>query len=991
MSESIINPSQINIYGINSFINKFADSDLDILDLESIKDNFKIDYEYDESLNEITKTNLPSFTQLTFNKRVKTDEIGYSTSYNRPPLGPISNYCYCSYCKKISPEYHTEDCEFPEKKSLLLTIQGVYYYVIQNTKDNFNESINNFKTAWLEKTLTQAMLNEFLLIPSSIKLSDITNDKIEQNIPLNYTFTKIPYLDVVKSRGPSKLAYTTATQKFSNHVMITYEYFKNDDTFQTDESNKTSIRIYKNGLINIINVPSSDDDKNLLYETLVKRINESEDAVNLDYFNQSASKFSNDEYDEYEIIEQISYIHSVNSQFNMWDEKTKYSIKFNELNDLISPLNSQGKIVNGEFTTVSNNNDKQIIELTYKSNSILIVNWEHSLGRDTRSNTVTREVIKCVILPENGIKISLQIHKHGTFQMSMSYCNVTDVINSICTNLVDKSKVLLNFKLFEIVKEIFAGILTEKPNLINLSLDYFEKSNDRTIRNTVSGNAPPSKPNTTTAVCRSSDPRKGHPGLRPIPYSFKGTCPETRQYLNPIGVKGKDGLYYPCCSAKTINSEKEFKNYLINGFPNSEFQEIMYGVNKIEDTNSGILIPGSINIGAQTKAKIDGVWTPIKILGQKGKSKKPKEFLAKNLNTDNIIEVKRELLERDTRYFPGLKTLNKENLIKCIMKNYTFKNNNSNLFELENLNKIKSLINNIPDTNFNPILSTYSLPIFESLNFYVTSVPINSNMYYLYINENDSYYINIYGNKIVKGLSESINEEIILLGYLENDSEKYFVTDILYFNRPILKHFAEKIKMLQEIEETFFLTENSIEFPNYKSNIIKSSKELLQQSSDIFLIFTPESNYLNFKIWSNITIEPEITLQLIDRDKTNNYILGYEDTSLNELTNIFNDINIPKQFINSNDIKLNDYILFKFDYNLQTNELSSRKLVPLEKTNKPNMSFNETLIKLSLILNPIKESFFMNNKYGNDFIWIVPGKNKMLKYVTDGSPLIAHL
>ena len=36
----------------------------------------------------------------------------------------------------------------------------------------------------------------------------------------------------------------------------------------------------------------------------------------------------------------------------------------------------------------------------------------------------------------------------------------------------------------------------------------------------------------------------------------KGKCPEERQILDPIGVLGNDGLYYPCCSAKTIEKEK---------------------------------------------------------------------------------------------------------------------------------------------------------------------------------------------------------------------------------------------------------------------------------------------------------------------------------------------------------------------------------------------------------------------------------------------------
>lgn len=998
MSESIIDPTPINIYGINAFINKFLDSKLEILDLESIKNNFKIDFEFDESINQIQENELPSFTQLTYNKRVTSDDSSYSTSYNRPPIGPIENFCYCSYCSNISPQYHDETCPFPEKKSLFLTIQGVYYYIIQNKKESFSQNINDFKQAWLNNELTIELLNSILLIPNSIKIkkSDIKDDKIiSEKIKLDNTLTKIQYFDIVKLRGPAKLEYTTATQKFSNAIMLSYEYLKESDSskdIDTDTTKKTSIRIYKNGLINLINIPSSDHYRDILYKSLINRINESsDDAVNIDYFNRIASEFTEDEFDEYTIIDKASYIHSVNSQFNMWQNKDKYSIDFRKLNSLISPFDSSGKIVSGEFTTVStmSKSNKQIIELKYKSYSVFIINWEHSLGKDTRTQSLTREEIKCIILPTDGIKISLQIHKHGTFQMSMSYCNPSDLKNSICNKIVDKSIVPLDFKYFDLVKNIFVGILTEKPNLLGLSLDYSEESTG-IIRNTVSGNAPPNKPGTSTAVCRSSDPRPGYPGLRPIPYSFQGQCPESRQYIDPIGVLGNDGLYYPCCSAKTKKSEEEYKKYLKDGFPKNLSEEKMYGVNSKQDSNSGILVPGSLNIGASTKVYIDDKWIPAKIIGYKGKSKKPQEFLVQNLVTNKVITVNRKNLERDTRYYPGLKSFNKDQLIKCILKNLQYKKKEISILEVENLKEIKNLIT-FPDITYNPVLSIYSLPMFEKIKYHVTSVPNSSNMYFLYIKQNNSYFINLFGNKKIKGLSEYINEEIILLGFLEIESEKYYVTDILYFNKPIKIPFSEKIIMLKELEETYFLIENTIEFLTYESNIIKGSKDLLQESSDIFLVFTPELNYLDFKLWTNISIEPEITLQIIKKVKTNYYTLGYENTLLRGLTIDFNSIFIPKAFIESNQININDYILFKFDYNLQTGQLSTRILTPIEKTLKPEVSLNETLTKLSLIINPIKESFFMNNRLDEDYIWNIPRTDKILKYVSDELPLIEFL
>ena len=50
-------------------------------------------------------------------------------------------------------------------------------------------------------------------------------------------------------------------------------------------------------------------------------------------------------------------------------------------------------------------------------------------------------------------------------------------------------------------------------------------------------------------------------------------------------------------------------------------------------------------------------------------------------------------------------------------------------------------------------------------------------------------------------------------------------------------------------------------------------------------------------------------------------------------------------------VNINDYVLFKFDYNLQTGRLSTRILIPLEKTTKPEITLNQTLTKISLIIN----------------------------------------
>ncbi len=381
LNKSIIEPTDLNIYGINSFINKFEDSKEDIINLQDLKYNFKVDFTFDEEVNQIEESPLPAFTQLTFNERIVSDTTSYSSSYNRPPLGPIEKYCYCSYCSNIAPLYHSIECSFPEKKSLFLTMEGLFYYVIQKANPEFSEKLNKLREAWFSNTITQRLLNEFLLIPNSVK---IQTNQISSEIPLSNKLTTIQYFDVIILRGPTKLEYTPATQKISNAVMLSYEYTTDKiSNMDEDISKKTSIRIYKNGLINLINVPKLQVKRDTLYNSLINRINMSSDAVNIENFNKEASEYTSENFDEYSIVKNASYIHSVNSQFSMWKTKDKYLINMNKLNDIISSFDSFGKIVSGRYTTISTlpKTNKQVIKLDYqtknKKGSVYIINWEN--------------------------------------------------------------------------------------------------------------------------------------------------------------------------------------------------------------------------------------------------------------------------------------------------------------------------------------------------------------------------------------------------------------------------------------------------------------------------------------------------------------------------------------------------------------------------------------------------------------------------------------
>ena len=93
----------------------------------------------------------------------------------------------------------------------------------------------------------------------------------------------------------------------------------------------------------------------------------------------------------------------------------------------------------------------------------------------------------------------------------------------------------------------------------------------------------------------------------------------------------------------------------------------------------------------------------------------------------------------------------------------------------------------------------------------------------------------------------------------------------------------------------------SLKQTNTKLNLISNLITLGHNKNNENKVLT-ELNYLNLKLWTNISIEPDITLQVIRKSKTNYFTLGYENSELTGLTMDFNSIFIPKAFIESNQI-----------------------------------------------------------------------------------------
>lgn len=926
--------TELKIIGINMFINKFNSVE-EIIDIDKLKDSFILD------------EGETGFYKLSFSKKEVLGTETVNVTYNRPPIGPIRDGLYCTFCDNIGPDDHDEMCSFPEDDNKLnLTISGFNEYILK--KIDYSGDYKNIKDNIESRRLTQEELNEILLIPDQIIVENGTFD-IESNLNV---LTKISYLGIYKKRGPKKLAAKTETTQFLNNIIISYE----------ENDNKTSIRISKNGLLNLINIPSDKESQEKLINELIKRINES---GSVDYENfKSITGF-----DEYTYIPEKSYIHSMTGQFTLDVlEKPGHQVDFENLDTLISPYDSMGNLVGTDYTTIETSlyGDKII-----NFRGIKIIEWEYSIGRLTRKQVMSKEYIKFISIPANGIKLTSIINKFGVVMMTLSLCSDKQIRKGLCgqgtanidKNLFNDVMILFN-KLFEAESDI----------LIKKSLDSTVKTT--TNFNTVSGYAPSGKICRLTRTRKESGSKDYKEGTRPEPYSWSGTCPDPNyQYSRPEGVQDENGLWYPCCAAKTKDSIQMMKRYLLSGFPINSEEAARYNITAEEDFGSGILIPDSNVVGANAEVKIDGVFQQVTVI-KKGK-KANNEYTVRTRDGKTVV-VKGTDFKRDSRVFPGLKSFNREQLLNCIQKNLVkfdlninqigqlVKNQISEMnekFNQENTDKFLSIFD--PNKIVNVNMTYYNIDKFTRRVYDVRKVPNECVNFFLVLSPDGNFYIDKKLNSLECQISNKFEDTIILNGYLRyNDVERmneYHIVDILYYNDESLidNNFQQRLRILLDLQSLILtsVVDEILVIPDPYPNIIEGSYEMIEANKDIKLIFV-ESTCCNYIIWGNKDMyDDTIELQILEKSKLT-IKFGYNGRSIPEGINL--------DFLNnytflSRDIPDN---LFTGDYfNVKINRDSNGNIVPNRKisiVDKSIMSktFDETIDILLTKFNPIEYTFF---------------------------------
>lgn len=940
----------VNINSINMFINKFDES-REIFDLDKLKENFLLD-EGEEGFYKLSLYQKKTFGNETIND-----------NYNRPSIGPIENGFYCTFCGNEGPRDHSESCDFPDQNSLNLTISGINDYILNDR--NYKGDYINFKTKFEESSLTQDDLNEILLNPDEIQVQD---GKI--NIQTNKdVLTSVSYLGIYKKRGPQKLASKTSTTQFLNNMIISYE--KNRQ--------KTSIRISKNGLINMINVPLAAESLNNIITQLIERINNS-GAINIEEFRISSGL----NLDKYTFLKQFSYVHSVTGQFKIDAIQKDTEINFEELDNIISPFDPSGNVIESSFTSVERTpSGENVINI----NGVKIIEWEYSLGRLTRNEVMTKEYIKSVSVPAAGIKLTSIFNKYGTVIMTLSRCSSKQMLKGLCGDVITS----INDTYFSDFVSVFNDLFEKQSSILAKKSLGNVPGKLKSDFNTLTGYAPSGK------ICRLTRTREVDgvtykEGMRPDPYTWSGKCPDPNyQYLKPDGVQDSDGLWYPCCEAKTKDSIEKMKRYLLNGFPLNRNEGEKFNIIDGEDLGSGIIEPGSNSEGASTELYINGKLEDVTII--KKLSKKSNEYLVR-LQNGSTVKIKGTDFKRESRVFPGLRDFKREDLLSCIIKNLNknndsidkdgklIKNTNSDFNETFSEENYSYFISLVGETTKN-YLTYYTIQDLKREEYILYKTPTDSFSFYLVLSPNGNFYISPNYNYIDSDISEKFDETIVLFGQLRFNNiefkKEYIVMDLIYLEGSLKsREFNERYALLIDVQSDLLnkIVEEIITIPDFYTDLISGSYEIMQEPNKLVFI---QKNCCNVISWGDSDIfENEITLQVLSKNRQT-IKFGYDSRSFPENVGVsfFNEVAFNKRDI-PDELVIGEYYRLRINIDTDGNIVPTRKVSFLYKTEKLG-SYSDTIQKLSFKFSPIKKDFFDDPEE-----WYLP--NETLKF--DGERLI---
>jgi hypothetical protein len=927
--------NEIKINSTNLFVNKL-DTFEEIINMNILKTSFPLD-DIDGG-----------FYRINFAEKQNMGAGTINSNYNRPPIGPIKKGLYCSYCYRKGPLFHTSECPYPDDKSLYLTLGGFNDLVVKNS--SYDGDYNGLKQKIINGNLSQYELNEELLfIIDEIKLSDL-QFSLEKYSGI---LSKIQFAGVIKKRGPKKLANKTATTQFLNSAIIFYK----------DAQDKTSIRVSKNGLLNLINVPKDPEKLNFLIKMLIDKIKKS-GALDLEKFQELTG------LTEYVYLPFKSYIHSITAQFSV---SSDLEIDFENLNKLISPMDSYGNLIESEYTKIEKlSNGFNIINF----NGIRIIEWSYSSGKISRNQTMIKEYIKFVTIPAPGIKITGIINKYGVIMLTMSRCGEKIMKDSLCGD----SFTQLSENFFTPTRDAFVEFFRNNNFLFKKMI---ASSNLKPERNTISGYAPPN--------CRPIRTRKLKDGttyyeqMHPVPYSWKGQCPDPNyQFLDPLGLEDEEGIFYPCCEAKSKKSIEKMKEYLIKGFPSGADSQTFENksldlVTEEYDPQSGIILFGSNVKGATAKVLIDDAFETVTVL--KKLSKKNNDYEVKVIRTGETLVVNGEDFKRESRYFRGLNSFTKDELLQCIKSNLyksdlkidsrgeLIHNLISNLNEKYSLKRKKTFLSLLGNTKIRMRDLTYNNILDLTKNkYYLKNVGNDTYNFFMVFSRDGIFFINDNFNSIEPDIQELFEDTIILNGFLSFNLEEskyvYSVISLMYYNESLEDYtFIDRELILRELLTKFTgITDVIFVYSENYIDLIEGANVVLENNNRNKLVLINENNSNDNILFSDKDKYPDtIELQILGIDYTTYTIeFGYDYKEFPPGIGI--DLIRKYTFFEKlpSGLKFGEYLKIKINRDINGNIVPNRKLSIIKKSVK---TFNyEYVLDLLLVkFYPINYTFFSEN------------------------------
>ena len=916
-----MNPSDIKYTSVDYYINKFPNkSSENIFDLENLARNFPLDIIKDDKGTYITTGN---FNKLEYSEKIGKGSI--ENLINRPPIGPIPDNFMCTFCLQYGPNYHTVECQNPSTKSLVLTYKG-FKSLIKNLdytgplKDDIDEYRKGNKLQILKKYFEEDI--------EKVKEGNKTIIKIPDE-----AFTEISYDDIVKTKGRDRQAPKTLTVRFSNMVSIYY-------TFDDKTAN---IRIYKDGSIDIKNMPQ--DSK--FIEELLTKINKSDSLIK-DNYKKLLLKNNQVILDNYYKSDNYSYYYLFHAQFYMFGQtaRKEQEINFIELENIL-----ESDVTNNHVEVIA---DEILLKGT--SYDFTIISKAKALkGKKILTETLENKVY---LINTDDIDITLFLTKYGVFQFTVSSTTVT---------LNETNDILNELKLY-FVNLFNTNNLTEKTYITSESGIY---SMHETQDSTVSGLVPPKSTSQRigTEVCRKT---QAGVALQPKPYSWTGTCP-AENYAPAIGIaekyKGGDvktfyngkeeQLYYPCCEKLTGKNKEDFIERLKKGFTPQEQER--YGIFPDRDVLSGVVVPNSTALGAETEVLLPGElqYTQVEVVSVPKKITNTSEYKVKRLLDSKIFTIPRTSFKRDSRYFRGLNSLNKRELISILMK--------ENMVTMGSKINISKYLDKI--TTEYITLETLTEK-FTEVNYKLIFVPDNTSLVILdYANLDDQHYINLNTNIKIKSSVTFLNGTMIVGYYHESNKEFY----------PLYLYGTPDIDTSTNIlDNNLRGNEDIIQDINYIDNYVEATHYYLTNENNIRLLFVP--TFLNNTIYyyDEKLTPPPITVQLINKVGASRYQFGYD----NQLF-----INDSYQVLIPPRISEMDYIKIKGKYDKLTGEIDNLK--PLEYINlvkREEKTFEKAKLQFTELFNPINLQFF--TIYEGEFLQI---GDKKYTYDEDSKLLISPI